>query len=221
MRLAEYLKRAGVITGPISQLTRHTHLGHLKSGLMGKKIIITGVKNKGAKKSYQAFGTVLHELFLLGKLTAVGKKLWKGLDSSDKRKISGMLKALNSNPAVKLLMTNVVCEKTQRITMSGVRLQFTPDAVQNKKIGIDLKSTVCANFASFIYAAFGYGYYRQGVTYSRAAKLSDFFIIGIQKNPPYKVMVVHISKHRDKIQYAEKELDFLLYYYKKYGNFVK
>lgn len=219
MQLKDYLKRAGLVTGPSRKLTRHTHLGVIKSFLMGNGTKIKA--SKGEKKTYQAFGTVLHELFLLKKLSKLGKKLHKELSDKDKKLIKGMLESLNKHPVVQELMKKVVCEKTRRIKMGGVRLQYTPDAVKEKKIGIDLKTTVCNNFGSFIYAAFGYGYYRQGATYSRAANLTDFFIIGIQKAYPYKVMVVHISTHKDKMEYANNELDFLLYFYKNYGDFIR
>lgn len=222
MELGIYFKRAGLTTGPSSIVTRHTHLGSIKNILLGNHVK-AGSATK--KKSFQAFGTVMHARFLQPKLK--GKelrgvnKLWKTLSIVDKRKIDGMMLSLKKHPVVSHLMLNTENEKTRRIIFCGVKFQFTPDAVKAKKTGIDLKTTVCNELEKFIEKAFEYGYFRQGITYMAAHKpaLQEFIIIGICKIYPHKVFIVDILQFKDKILYCKQELNFLLYFYKNYGNF--
>lgn len=218
MNLPSYLKRAGLITGPTSDVTRHSHFSMLKNILLGNHV--RGEIKKGGKLYFQSFGTILHELFLLRKLESKHLKLKK----KDLRTIDLMIQALYAHPVVVELMKKTVKEKTRVIKFRGLKkFSFTPDAVQSNKIGIDLKSTVCKNLAEFVSSAFKYGYFRQGVTYSDAhkPKLKEFFIIGIQKGKPFNVYIVYLGHYPSEVKYSKQELDFLVYYYKNYGNFIE
>ena len=218
----KFLKGVGLITGPSLETTRHTNLGKIKGMLCGNQ-----PDGKGIKPVYLAFGTILHERFLLRKATnkqlaKKTKKLLKQLTPLDLRKIEGMLKSLNRHPVVIELMKKTKCEKTFKRKFHGINFQFTPDAVKLiLLIGLDLKTTACDDLKDFIEKAFGYGYFRQSATYMEAhtPPLKDFYIIGIGKTYPHQVFIVHVTEHKDKFKYAQKELEFLLYFYLHYGTF--
>lgn len=207
----DFLRGAGLVTGPSSALTRHSWLSEVKHTLFGNP-----VNKQRGKKDYHTFGTVLHEKFLLGKQVSKGLKI----STADKRRINFMLKSLNRHSVVKVLMKDTVREQQRVISLRGIIFSYTPDAKHNgKKLGLDLKTTVCDSVTELIQKAFEYGYFRQGATYSEAEDFEDFFIIGIQKNPPFQVFIIHINEHLEKYNYAKQELDFLLYFTKNYGTF--
>lgn len=98
-------------------------------------------------------------------------------------------------------------------------MKFTADA-HGKRVVVDLKTTRCTSAKAFIESAKKYGYFRQGKTYMLGLGLKEYWIIGIQKEFPYKVFLVCITgpEHVREMKYVEKELEFLLYFYKSYGN---
>lgn len=204
--LAIYLKRAGLMTGPISKRTRHSSLSVVKTMLLQGRVIRQGYK------AYNNFGSAVHLLHLKGKL---GK--YK-LNIIEKRARAAMVANLNAHPIVSRVMAQCPVREKQRYTkLNGVLFRFTPDA-HGKSIGMDDKTTACDTLEQFIDAAFGYGYFRQGVTYSTPLKLKEFWIFGIGKKRPHAVFPVLIQSHPEKVRYAEQELKFLLYIYKNYGN---
>jgi hypothetical protein len=205
--LSLYLKRAGVITGPcLSKCTRHSDLSIYKSW-------ICGITVSFGYKAHNNFGRAVHELFLLSR---PGK--YK-LTPDEVRHRKGMVEALNRHPVVKKLMSLCdVREKRRPCTLNGVKLKFTPDAHGSRiKVMVDLKTTVCANYKSFLKSCFEYGYFRQGRTYGTALGIKEYWIIGIQKQPPYQVYLVLITDHKELIHYVDRELQFLLYFYRYYG----
>lgn len=218
MNLSSYLKGAGLLTGSSSNDTGHTRMGWIKSQLLGNRIKIK------KKERFHGFGTFVHEKFFVATNPnqMKGGKLQKlmRLNIVEKRMADGMLKALSKDAVVLELMKGTICEKTEFAKLNGVLVKYTPDAVQPRKIGIDLKTTACSELAEFIYKAFEYGYFRQGETYSRAAKLKEFYIIGITKSAPHQVFIVRIGEFKKYMAYAKQELDFLLYFYKNYGTFT-
>src|SRR5690606_13071572 len=94
-----------------------------------------------------------------------------------------------------------------------------PDAHGNVVMA-DLKTTVCRTVAEFIAKAIEYGYFRQGKQYSMAVGTREYWIIGIRKNSPYKVFLVptHTKDFKEIMEYVERELEFLLYFFQNYGN---
>jgi len=183
-------------------------MGWIKSMILGYEVTL------GISKDFQQFGTYVHEMLFLGRSKIK-------LSHEEHVRATKMLNVLRTNKTVQKMLKNTVCEVTVKTKLKGVNIQFTPDAVQDKKKGRDLKTTVCSTLEDFIAKAFEYGYFRQGETYSQAAKLNEFVIIGIQKQKPFKVFIVLCSMHKEKMEYSKNELEFLLYFYKNYGNFNK
>lgn len=205
MSLANYLKRAGVTTGPLKRMTRHSELSVLKSKLLGEEVS-TGYK------AHNNFGSALHHEFMIRT-----KHAFK-LTDEEKMLVRAMIAALWANVIVKKLMERVICEKRLKFILEGVKMGGTPDIKQPHTLTIsDLKTTVCATLKAFVAAAFKYGYYRQAVTYLRATGYKHYYIIGIQKAAPFNVYIVLVTTDRDRFSYAESELEFLLYFYKNYG----
>lgn len=204
--LSLYLKRAGAISGPSLKPTRHSDLSLTKSWLCAVPITF-------GYKAHNNFGSAVHLQFLLNK---VGKfKLTK----EEIETIKKMLAALWANPVVRKLMS--VCpvrEKRRPARLNGTKIMFTPDAT-GRVVTLDLKTTVCRTLEEFIEAAFEYGYFRQGKTYSLALGTREYWIIGIQKQSPYKVFLVFLGdpKFRSAMDYVTRELEFLLYFYQNYG----
>lgn len=129
-----------------------------------------------------------------------------------------MVVSLNRNLVVKKLMAHCqIRERRRHTVLNGVKVGYTPDA-HGPKICVDPKTTVLADLQSFAIAALGYGYYRQGVQYSLALGVKEYWIIGIQKFAPFKVFLIPIFEDKATIKYCEQELEFLLYFYKHYGN---
>jgi len=206
MSLNSYLQRVGLVTGPSLSYTGHTKLGMIKSVLLGHEVKIW------VTTTYQLTGTYVHEMLFLG-----DSKI--KLVPEEQVKADGMLRSLKANKLVMMLIKDAECEKTHRIRLRGFNFQYTPDAVQAKKKGRDLKTTICSTEADFVQAAFEYGYFRQDVAYSEAHGLTEFVDIGIQKVPPHRIYIVVARLYKDLYDYAEKEFDFLTYFYKHYGNF--
>lgn len=209
-----YLVRAGAISGPSLSPTRHSDLTVYKDWLCGLRVVVARPAKKGEKvveKAYNVFGRAVHELFLLGK---PGKFELTKEEIKQRKK---MITSLNKHPVVKKLMAQCnIREKRRPATIYGVSIKFTPDA-HGKKIMLDLKTTSCRNRAVFIESAFEYGYFRQGRTYGKALGINEYWIIGIQKQAPYNVFLVLITEYKEWIDYVDKELEFLLYFYKHYG----
>lgn len=202
--LSKYLKRAGVISGPSFSPTRHSDLSIYKNWLCG-------IPASFGYKAHNNFGSAVHESFLLKRL---GK--WK-LTHEEKQHREGMIKSLDSHPVVRKVMSMCpIREKRRPAILNGVRIKFTPDA-HGKKVMADLKTTICGSLKEFLEKCFEYGYIRQGRTYGIALKINEYWIIGIQKVPPYKVFLVLLSEHKDFVKYCDQELAFLLYFYKYYG----
>lgn len=206
--LVLYLKRAGAISGPYaSKPTRHSDLSLIKSWLLGIPISF-------GYKAHNNFGSATHHLFLLGRW---GK--FK-LTAEEKKRILGMINSLNSNPAVRKIMALCpVREKRRGAILNQTKIKLTPDA-HGQRIMMDLKTTICSNLEEFVDSAIEYGYFRQGKTYSLAVGTKEYWIVGIQKEPPYRVFLVLINgpEYRETMRYVEQELAFLLYFYKNYGN---
>lgn len=204
--LAVYLKGVGLLTGPLSFETRHSDLSKLKTFFLGQK-------SDDSYKAYNNFGSAVHSAFLVNK---IGK--WK-LNIIEKRQRAGMLASLKQNVIVQRLLSQcTIFEKRKRTKLYGVRIGYTPDGGKPKDLGIDLKTTVCDDPDDFLQAAFEYGYFRQGKTYSLCEKYKEFWIIGICKKVPHPVLLICVNQHKDKMKYVEQELKWLLYMYKNYGN---
>lgn len=208
--IAIYLKRAGLTLGPSLRRTRHSDLSVLKEFLLG-------FRPSFGFKAHNNFGGAVHYEYYQGK--PVGFKLTK----EELYTKAQMLAALRRDPLAKrLFASHPIKEKRKFVTLNGVRIGFTPDAHGMTSVE-DLKTTRCRTFADFIRSAIEYGYFRQRETYIPALHVKGFpvkayWIIGIQKQAPWTVFHVHTNQYVEACAYAKNELEFLLYFYKHYGN---
>lgn len=214
MNFQAILKKARLTTGPsLRRETRHSNLSVLKAFILGESLVVTKLK-----KSAYNLGTAVHEKYLKGKNR-------RKLTPEDRKHYKGMLAALERSPIARRLFAGTIKEKRIRSVINGVRIGGTPDA--RKPIGKDknvcayvndLKTTACTTFAAFLITSFKYGYFRQGVTYMIFTKAREYFLVGVSKIPPYRVFIFRLQDYPDLLRYAEQELKFLLYFYKRYGN---
>lgn len=202
-----YLRRAGLTLGPSLRCTRHSDLSTLKAFLIG------GFVSFGYK-AHNNFGSSVHATFLENKTSK------HFLTPEERAHKQNMIATLRANPIVKQLLAACHTFEVRRgAKLNGVKLKYTPDG-HGKKIIIDLKTTRCSSARAFFESAIKYGYFRQGKTYMLCLGLKEYWIIGIQKERPYKVYLICITDPRNAVElrYAELELEFLLYFYKHYGN---
>lgn len=203
-------KRAGVISGPSSKQTRHSDLSVIKTWLIGDTLSF-------GYKAHNNFGSATHHRWLLkkfGRYTLAPEEL---------QNMKAMVAALEKHPiATKLLASCTCVEKRFSTKLDGVPIGFTPDAWDRakKKLMLDLKTTVCRTLADFVQKAFEYGYFRQGRTYMVATGVKTYYLVGIQKAPPYNVYIVWLQSPEfiDWMDYVNEELKFLLYFYQNYGS---
>lgn len=210
MYLPLHLKRAGVITGPSSKLSRHSELSAILAWLVGHPLDFSAPFMRRA----MIVGSALHYRWLKKKL---GK--WE-LTAAERLKIVGMLEALADNTIAVWLIKDAIVEVRKFTKLNGVRIGYTADAAKMlQRIGSDLKSTTARTQKEFEVRAFDYGYFRQGETYSIPLKLKEFYIVGVCKEKPHEIFIIFLQdvKWKDHIRYAKKELQFLLYFRKHYG----
>jgi hypothetical protein len=200
-----YLKRAGVISGPLSKHTSHSGLEAIKNALLGNPPF-------KQEQRFLIFGTALHELFLENKKAGA----YNSLTPLEQRTVEAMVKALNKTVVVRALMEGGVREVKVIQEFKGVLLATILDNKQErKKVGFDLKSTTATTMSDFMGKAEVFGYPRQGLTYKLTAALNDFFFVAVSKKFPHPVFVYNLTDHN--LKAAEGELDFLIYFYKVYG----
>lgn len=208
MPLNYYLKRVGHCTGPLIKNTSASALEVLKNYLCGKP------QFKGGEE-FLNFGNSLHEQFLQSKCT------YKTSDE-DCVRIKKMLERLSDHVVVKSLMDRSIREIKEYSELNGVKVAYILDI--NKphiKTGADLKTTNATNFNQCVEKALTFGYFRQAVVYKKAARLKHFYFIFIQKEIPHDIFILDVSLYPEYEAYAERELEFLLYFYKHYGNVIK
>lgn len=206
------LKRAGVVTGPRRKHTSHSGMQTIKRDLLGLP------QFKGGE-FFLKFGNALHEVFLKGDYT----NHYRLLKASDKRLIDAMVRKLNNHPVVVMLMKDSIREKNFIVKLNGTRTKVILDAKQVKlKRGFDLKSTACTTQQEFEEKVRTLGYITQGLIYKMAAGLKQFYFVGICKTAPHNIFIVDIDamQFKEDYAYAEMELKFLLYFYKRYGKTV-
>lgn len=210
--LNTYLQRAGLVTGPRFKNTSHSALEVLKKYLLG----MPQFQDMPGSEVYLNFGSALHEAFLEN----IYGDAFSKLGPDDQAKIKAMVARLNHHPVVKLLMKDSVREEKFIVAMNGVEVAVILDGKQPPiKRGFDLKTTNAKNRKDFVKKANTMGYPRQGLTYREAAKLKQFFFVAINKTAPFDIFIYSLKDYPVELTYAEKELEFLLYFYKHYGKF--
>lgn len=76
---------------------------------------------------------------------------------------------------------------------------------------IDLKTTRCGTIQEFEASFESYGYYRQAAYYLRGHEAHTMVFIGVQKESPYSVYWVELSRNHPAIVEADRQLDHLLF----------
>lgn len=207
MHLSTYLKKAGVTTGLLSKNTSHSSLEVIKKGLLGLP------QFKGGEV-FLVFGNALHEQWL------ENKSAYK-LDKQQKRQLSLCLTALNSHEHASKLLKGSITEEKLRIAINGVEVAFILDIHRKReRVGADLKTTGVRSLNEFVQKAKEYSYFRQAATYILAANLREFHFIAVTKEVTPRVFMLCVQDHPEELRYAKKELEFLLYFYKHYGNLI-
>jgi len=207
MLLSSYLKRVGFITGSLHSNTSHSRLEVIKKYLIGAKQFVGG-------EGFLSLGSAVHERYLEDKKAIA-------LDGDEEKLASAMVKALQKHFIAQQLYKDSTREEKLYVELEGTLITFILDIHQKKKkVGADIKTTTCRTLEDFIKKAREYGYFRQGVTYSRAANLKAFYFIGVTKEINPKIFLLHIQMFPQDIKYAEQELKFLLYFFKNYGNII-
>jgi len=206
--LKRQLKRAGIVTGPLTKNTSYSGLAVIR------RMLLSQPQFRGSEEFLRE-GNALHEKFLLRKSTIA-------LPEDKHTTINLMVEKLDSHPVVRALVADSVREEKLYVKLNGIQFAFILDIHQkSRKIGSDLKTTKCKTFQSFVSSAIEYGYFKQAVAYIIAAKLKNFFFIGIQKEPPFNIYILDVHQYQDELAYAERELEFLLYFYRHYGTLNK
>ncbi len=205
------LKRAGLVTGPRRKNTSHSSMQAIKRDLLGLPPF------KG--QHFLKFGNALHEVFLKGDYS----NHYKLLKAADKRLVDAMVRKLNANPIVVSLMRDSIREKKFKVVMNKVRVAVILDAKQKPlRRGFDLKSTSCTTQIEFETKCRELGYIIQGLIYKMASNLKNFYFVGVSKTAPHNIFIVDIDSMQFKsdVAYAQKELKFLLYFYRCYGKTI-
>lgn len=205
-----YLKSEGLVTGPLAKNTSHSGLLDLRRQLLRLP------KPPEIKPEHQNFGNALHEQFLEN-----GKKTYV-VSKEEQEMIEAMIKALWAHPLVRNLMADSVREEKLYEELMGVLIAYILDInCKKRKIGADLKSTACRTKEQFIEKAIEYGYINQGFTYKEIEKLKMFFFIGVTKEKKPKVFILCLTDHKEELEYAKNEVEFLLYFYSMYGKIIE
>ena len=206
MSLATYLQRAGVTTGPLVKNTSHSGLDVIKKLLLGEQLFRGG-------EEFLQFGSALHERWLEGnfKREVLPKQV---------RVLVAAYNALQSDKFAMKLLTGSTREEKLYTKLNGVEISFILDIHRKaERVGADLKTTGVRCLAEFVDKARQYGYFRQAVTYMKAANLKTFYFIAVTKTTAPKVFIFCVNDYPEELAYAERELEFLLYFYKHYGTF--
>lgn len=210
MKLPLYLKRSGITTGPIKKNSSYSHLDRLRRSILCIPQFVGG-------EYFLYFGVALHELFLEDKRG----DMYYMLKEEDQRKVEVMVSKLNAHPVVRRLLRDSVREQKKYGYVNEVELAFILDIDQEgEDTGSDLKSTTATTYADCAKKYVEFGYVKQGFLYKKLAKRKNFFLIFISKIPPHPIFILNTADFKKEERYAEKELEFLLYFYKHYGNFI-
>jgi hypothetical protein len=210
--MLQLLLKHNIVTGPLERNTSYSRLDSLRKYLLGME------QFKGGEH-FLTFGVAVHELFLEEKK----EEAFKGLSKDDQKRVIAMVKSLNSHPVVQSLMDKGISEEKQYGHLHGVEFAYIIDRKQlHLDRAFDLKTTTCKDQKDFEQKAIDYGYPKQGYIYKTLSNVKEFYFIGIQKYPPFKVFVVGTDSPvwQAEEKYAAKEIEFLTYFYQKYGNFT-
>ena len=209
MTLQQFLLKNKLITGPLERNSSYSHCSRILDDLLG-------IARSDKDEDFFIFGRALHERFYQNKYEA-----YSLLSEEEKKRIEVMLKKLHSHPVVKRLMVNATCEDKKYATLYGVLMSYILDAEQEHcGVGSDLKTTTSKTWIDCMRRAIQYGYPKQSKLYKLFRKLKQFYFIFIDKYPPHGIYIISSKEFKAEEKVAEKEVEFLLYFYKHYGELI-
>lgn len=213
MMLIDYLKREKVVSGPLIKNSSYSHLDRLKRCLICEPLF-------WGDEKFLIFGVALHELYLQNKRGEAYHHL--KLTDQDRANIEGMVRALHAHPVAERLYLNSNREEKKWGHLFNVELAYILDIDQEEQsIGADLKSTSCKTYESCVASFIKYGYIKQGIIYKKIAKRKRFYFIFVGKEKPYPIFILDTAMFKKMEVLYEKEIEFLLYFYKTYGNIIQ
>lgn len=205
--MLQYLLEKNVITGPLEKNTSYSRLAVLKKFLLGQE------QFKGGE-DYLVEGNALHEVHFKNDY----KNSYKQLSKDKQAMVVAMDKKLKAHPVVQILSEHAIHEEKQYGKLFGIEFAYILDSKQiHLNRGWDLKTTGCGSQAEFEQRVLSI-YPHQSFIYKTIEELKDFYFIGIQKKPPYKIFIVDTAKWKEAEQYAKREIEFLCHFYQSYGN---
>ncbi len=212
MLLTEYLKKHKKVSGPLEKNSSYSHACGIKGRMLNEVPLPSNAY-------YLLEGSAVHEVFLQS-INDSYKKLAKG----QKTMVDGMVTALRKHPIVTKLTRDAVTESKQYTELFGQLISFILDIEQvQQRVGSDIKTTTAITFTDCLSKAIQYGYAGQSWTYKKVRNLKKFFFIFVSKkkvngeHPIFIIDSVLLKKHE---AYKEREMEFLMYIYKHYGNIL-
>jgi hypothetical protein len=188
------------------------------SGLREIRRVLLGEPAAKIDPKYLYFGAELHRRFLEGVKSKNSKKLFSPAEEYD---LEGMQESLWKDPFVRKIMRSSIKEVETVRLYQGVNVKVILDINgdgQFADTGVDIKTTSCGTYRSFVQAAIHkYGYPGQGYLYKQAEQLKNFYFVGIQKKKPYQVYIMDVADYAKEERAAIKEVEFLLDFYKQFG----
>jgi len=124
------------------------------------------------------------------------------------KQLDAMLLKLRSDIVVQRLLKGAKTETQFKQSLLGVMVLGYID-IDNKDIA-DLKTTSLKNKKTFIASMD----FLQAALYLAIRKKKNFYYVGINKEPPYPLMIFNVQEYPDRLKEAQDELKRLLKYIK-------
>jgi hypothetical protein len=207
--LNKYLQKIGVVTGALEKNSSYSHISSVRNGLLALPGFLGG-------EEFLIFGNALHEVFLEGRQDAYNK-----LDRVQQAKCDAMVDKLQKHKVVMSLMKDSIRENKVYGELYGMSMSYILD-IHKPKIatGADLKTTTAKTYHDCLERAIDYGYPKQARIYRRLAKVKEFYFIFICKLAPYEVFIIDSAEFKGMDKCIDDELEFLIHFYKFYGNII-
>jgi hypothetical protein len=129
------------------------------------------------------------------------------LGPTDEEKLENMVEAVEANPTFRDFYKDTPSRTLEELYIKGEWGGYI-DITQDRS-GADLKSTKAKSENAFIEACTNFGYFGECKLYEKIANLEDFYIIGVQKEKPYKVYVIPINDFSIEVEEQFEELQML------------
>ena len=148
------------------------------------------------KSLAQTFGADFHTLLLEPHLYGKG----------DNPEIKKLVDAIRANATLNRILNDpfVQVEQEYHKVIYGRKFKGILDTKVGR-LGLDFKSTVCQDLASFIGSLTVWDYWLQARIYMKLADLEDFYFIGVQKNKKKpKVFFVSVKDYPVELQTSDE-----------------